>query len=127
MPPLDPQRLNSGGSLFLTRPTLADYTADRDERYQGRGLGARLLDCFLDWAGARAFDAVIAKATPPHRPVMGFLGGLPAAVYEARGFETVTRWVDPDLDRVVRERSLVTESEIEDASTVACCVHRLAE
>jgi NADPH:quinone reductase len=31
VPPFDPQRLNSGGSLFLTRPTLADYTADRDE------------------------------------------------------------------------------------------------
>jgi NADPH2:quinone reductase len=31
VPPLDPQRLNSGGSLFLTRPTLADYTADRAE------------------------------------------------------------------------------------------------
>ncbi len=31
VPPFDPQRLNSGGSLFLTRPTLAHYTADRDE------------------------------------------------------------------------------------------------
>jgi NADPH:quinone reductase len=31
VPPLDPQRLNSGGSLFLTRPTLANYTADRAE------------------------------------------------------------------------------------------------
>jgi NADPH2:quinone reductase len=31
VPPFDPQRLNSGGSLFLTRPTLANYTADRDE------------------------------------------------------------------------------------------------
>jgi NADPH2:quinone reductase len=31
VPPVDPQRLNSGGSLFLTRPTLADYTADRAE------------------------------------------------------------------------------------------------
>jgi NADPH:quinone reductase len=31
VPPLDPQRLNSGGSLFLTRPTLADYTRDRAE------------------------------------------------------------------------------------------------
>ena len=102
-----------------------DSTAHRDERYQGRGIGARLLDCFLDWAQAGNFDAVIAKATPPHRPVMGLLGGLPPAVYEGRGFETVTRWVDADLDRVVRERSLVTESETEDASTVACCVHRL--
>ena len=31
VPPFDPQRLNSGGSLFLTRPTLADYTQDRAE------------------------------------------------------------------------------------------------
>lgn len=31
VPPFDPQRLNSGGSLFLTRPTLAHYVADRDE------------------------------------------------------------------------------------------------
>jgi NADPH:quinone reductase len=28
VPPLDPQRLNAGGSLFLTRPTLAHYIAD---------------------------------------------------------------------------------------------------
>ena len=31
VPPFDPQRLNSGGSLFLTRPTLAHYISDRDE------------------------------------------------------------------------------------------------
>ena len=31
VPPVDPQRLNSGGSLYLTRPTLADYVADRTE------------------------------------------------------------------------------------------------
>jgi len=31
VPPFDVQRLNSGGSLFLTRPTLAHYVADRDE------------------------------------------------------------------------------------------------
>jgi len=31
VPPLDPQRLNRGGSLFLTRPTLAHYIADRQE------------------------------------------------------------------------------------------------
>ncbi|PSL03633.1 NADPH2:quinone reductase [Haloactinopolyspora alba] len=29
--PLDPQRLNRGGSLYLTRPTIGDYMADRDE------------------------------------------------------------------------------------------------
>ena len=31
VPPFDPQRLNSGGSLFVTRPTLAHYVADRAE------------------------------------------------------------------------------------------------
>ncbi|MGO1174523.1 MAG: quinone oxidoreductase family protein [Actinomycetaceae bacterium] len=32
VPPLDLQRLNSGGSLFVTRPSIGDYTADREER-----------------------------------------------------------------------------------------------
>jgi len=31
VPPFDPQRLNGGGSLFLTRPTLGHYVADRGE------------------------------------------------------------------------------------------------
>lgn len=31
VPPLDPQILSRGGSLFLTRPTLFDYTATREE------------------------------------------------------------------------------------------------
>jgi NADPH2:quinone reductase len=31
VPPLDPQRLNAAGSLFLTRPTLAHYTRTPDE------------------------------------------------------------------------------------------------
>jgi NADPH:quinone reductase len=31
VPPVDPNRLRMGGSLFLTRPIMADYTADVDE------------------------------------------------------------------------------------------------
>ncbi|WP_054812975.1 quinone oxidoreductase family protein [Nocardia arizonensis] len=31
VPPFDLQRLNAAGSLFVTRPTLAHYTRDRDE------------------------------------------------------------------------------------------------
>lgn len=31
VPPIDPQVLNAKGSLFLTRPTLAHYTRDRNE------------------------------------------------------------------------------------------------
>lgn len=34
VPPFDPQRLNTGGSLFLTRPTLVHYIASRDELLQ---------------------------------------------------------------------------------------------
>jgi NADPH:quinone reductase len=31
VPPVDPQRLNAAGSLFLTRPTLKNYVATREE------------------------------------------------------------------------------------------------
>jgi NADPH2:quinone reductase len=31
VPPVDPQRLNTGGSLFLTRPSLQHYASARDE------------------------------------------------------------------------------------------------
>lgn len=31
VPPVDPQRLNAAGSVYLTRPKLGDYTADRAE------------------------------------------------------------------------------------------------
>jgi NADPH2:quinone reductase len=31
VPPVDPRRLQEGGSLFLTRPTLAHYIAAREE------------------------------------------------------------------------------------------------
>jgi NADPH2:quinone reductase len=36
-PPLDPQRLNAGGSLFLTRPSLVHYTATREELLERAG------------------------------------------------------------------------------------------
>ncbi|MCX4091289.1 quinone oxidoreductase family protein [Nocardia sp. alder85J] len=45
VPPVDPQRLNSGGSLFLTRPTLVHYTRTRDE---------------LLWRAGDIFDALAA-------------------------------------------------------------------
>ncbi len=31
VPPVEPQRLMTGGSLYLTRPTIGDYIATRDE------------------------------------------------------------------------------------------------
>jgi NADPH2:quinone reductase len=32
VPPFDPQRLNAGGSLYLTRPTIAHYLRNAQER-----------------------------------------------------------------------------------------------
>lgn len=42
--PVDPQRLNSAGSVFLTRPKLADYVATREE---------------LEWRASELFDALL--------------------------------------------------------------------
>jgi NADPH:quinone reductase len=44
VPPFDPQRLNSGGSLFLTRPTLGHYTSTREE---------------LEWRAGSILDSVV--------------------------------------------------------------------
>lgn len=43
VPPVDPMRLNSAGSVFLTRPMLAHYVATRDE---------------LTWRAGEVFDAI---------------------------------------------------------------------
>ena len=45
VPPINPQQLNSGGSLYLTRPTSAHYTRTREE---------------LDWRAQEIFDAITA-------------------------------------------------------------------
>src|SRR5581483_9747661 len=37
VPPFDLQRLNAGGSLFVTRPTLAHYTRTREELLERAG------------------------------------------------------------------------------------------
>lgn len=57
VPPLDPQRLNSGGSLFLTRPTLVHYTLTREE------LLARAGDVF-GWIAAGKLDVRIGGRYP---------------------------------------------------------------
>jgi NADPH2:quinone reductase len=57
VPPVDPQRLNSGGSLFLTRPTLANYVSGRGE------LLWRASDLF-GWIGAGQLDVRIGAEYP---------------------------------------------------------------
>jgi NADPH2:quinone reductase len=70
--PVDPQLLNSKGSVFLTRPTLAHYTLTRDE------LLARAGDIF-DWIASGELDVRIgaefplSEAANAHRALEGRL------------------------------------------------------
>ena len=70
VPPLNPQVLNAKGSLFLTRPTLNDYTLTRDELFQ------RAEDV-LGWTAAGELDVRIgaefplADAAEAHRQLGG--------------------------------------------------------
>jgi NADPH2:quinone reductase len=45
VPPVDPQRLNAAGSVFLTRPTLVHFTRTGDE---------------FAWRSGELFDAIAA-------------------------------------------------------------------
>ena len=56
-PPLDPMRLEHEGSLFLTRPALRDYTADREE------LLTRAAEVF-SWAAEGSLDVRIGGRYP---------------------------------------------------------------
>jgi NADPH:quinone reductase len=50
VPPVDPQRLNAGGSVFLTRPTLAHHTLTAEEtRWRAGELFAALRDGSLEF------------------------------------------------------------------------------
>lgn len=114
-------------AVFCYHVGQLDDTEARDARYQGRGIGTQLLDTFLGWADARGVPAVVAKGVPAHRSVMAWIGGQPASVYERRGFETVTSWVDPELRAVVARRGLAPEGvDLDEAARVACCVRWLA-
>jgi NADPH2:quinone reductase len=57
VPPVDPQRLNSGGSLFLTRPSLGHYTATRAELLQRA-------EEVLGWIAAGKLDVRIGGRYP---------------------------------------------------------------
>ena len=57
VPPFDPQVLNRKGSLFLTRPTLADYVATRAELLERTNE-------LLGWVAAGALHVRIDRALP---------------------------------------------------------------
>lgn len=57
VPPVDPQRLNAGGSLYLTRPSLGHYAASADE------ISWRAGDIFA-WIAAGELDVRIGETHP---------------------------------------------------------------
>lgn len=66
VPPVDPQRLNSGGSLYLTRPTLGDYVATRAELVRRTDdLFARIADGTLHVRVGATFP--LERAADAHR------------------------------------------------------------
>jgi len=70
VPPFDIQRLNSGGSLFLTRPTLGHYIATTEElRGRADELFAAVLDGSLDVRIGARF--ALADAADAHRALEG--------------------------------------------------------
>jgi NADPH2:quinone reductase len=70
VPPFDIQRLNAGGSLYLTRPTLGHYIATTQElRARADELFAAVLDGTLDVRIGNRFP--LAEAAEAHRALEG--------------------------------------------------------
>lgn len=66
VPPVDPQRLNAAGSVFLTRPTLGDYIATPEEyRDRAAEVMAALLDDTLGLSVGATFG--LSEAADAHR------------------------------------------------------------
>lgn len=98
----------------------------RDPRYQGRGMGAALLDQLIGWAEARGLAAIVAKAMPAVPEVMQFMGGQPEHVYAAKGFACVDRWVDPEMYEALVERGVIAGgSDPEQVAVASLCVRQL--
>lgn len=119
----EPELSGNTISIFCYHVGQRDDSEARDAVYQGQGIGAALLDHLLDWARQASFDAVVAKGCPCIRSVMGYLGGQSTEVYAARGFSVVSTWSDTQLrDAVQEKRLLSSDTDIDKASMVSCCV-----
>jgi len=70
VPPVDPQRLNTGGSLVLTRPSLVHFTRDRDELlWRAGAIFAAIADGTLRIRVGASYP--LAEAERAHRDLEG--------------------------------------------------------
>ncbi len=135
-PPLPERTL----ALFCYHVGQLEDNDDRDARYFGRGIGIRLLDEVLAWAAKTGWEAVVAKGLPPFRPLITFMGGMPAEVYRSRSFDCSHSYHDPELRQWLDDmlngqhgaemqaeiRSLVDAgTHLDEAAEVAVCYRRL--
>ena len=66
VPPVDPQRLNAGGSLYLTRPTLFHHIATREELLSTRGRASTRRSRRAAWTSASATATPLDEARAAH-------------------------------------------------------------
>jgi NADPH:quinone reductase len=70
VPPVDPMRLNAGGSLFLTRPKLFDYIPTPEElRTRATDVFAEVVDGTLDVRIGHRY--ALADAATAHEDLQG--------------------------------------------------------
>jgi hypothetical protein len=127
-------------ALFCYHVGQLDDTDARDARYFGRGIGARLLEETTSWATTAGFTTIVAKGLTALRPVVEYMGGLPAAVYSAHSFVEAVSYHDAALRTALDEmlagrygaarqdalRTLVqTGASLDDAARITICVRRL--
>jgi hypothetical protein len=127
-------------ALFCYHVGQLDDTDARDTRYFGRGIGVRLLEETIAWATNAGFTAVVAKGLTALRPVIEYMGGLPAAVYSTHRFVEAVSYPDAALRTALDEmlagrygaarqdalRTLVqTGASLDEAARITICVRRL--
>ena len=88
-------------AVFCFHVGQLDNTQDRDSRYFGKGIGLRLLKETLKWAADAGFEAMVAKGCSELRPVIEYMGGMPADVYRNEGFMVKAQYLDQELLAVV--------------------------
>ena len=129
-------------ALFCYHVGQLDDTDARDPRYFGRGIGMKLLDEVIAWMASAGFVAVVAKGLSELRPVIEFMGGMPASAYTSRGFKIASTYQDEGLrtclddmleGRLGEERKAALQAQVDEgadlekAAEVGICIREFGQ
>jgi len=122
-------------ALFCYHVGQLDNTTERDARYFGRGIGIQLLEKTVNWATASGFEAIVAKGLPNFRPIIEFMGGLPAETYQQHGFMVADSYADielrTELEKMLRDplrkpvQEALMNTDLNEASRIYICIKDL--